>query len=182
MRRLQRGRTTFSPRLSVVVPAADTNLYPQGSQNRDRFRFSAGEIAKHFGVSLHDLEIIGESGEHILRATADYSLHAKHGLEEDAYFLAASNWAPSKGISKAFFGLSPASHTWNHKFVIVDTRSTPDLRFSRFRHRRAVEVALRHRRPLPRALQNGPRASSIPPFTRGSACRRSRPCAADAPS
>jgi glycosyltransferase involved in cell wall biosynthesis len=102
-------------------------------------RFSASEISKHFGVPLHDLEVIGESGEHILRATPDYSLHTKHGLDEDGYFLAASSWAPSKnfeGILRAVASLP----RMRHKFVIVGARNSRIFASLDFNAHRAVEV------------------------------------------
>ena len=102
-------------------------------------RFSAGEIARHFGVALHDLEIIGESGEHILRATADYSLHAKHGLEQDAYFLAASSWAPSKNFEGILRAVASLPYL-NHKFVIVGGRNSRIFASLDFDTARAVEV------------------------------------------
>jgi glycosyltransferase involved in cell wall biosynthesis len=73
-------------------------------------RFSAKEISRLFHVPYSKIQIIPESGEHILRETPDYSLHAKFGLEEDSYVLAVSNRAPNKNfeaIVKALESLGP---------------------------------------------------------------------------
>ncbi|MDR3450393.1 MAG: glycosyltransferase family 1 protein [Alphaproteobacteria bacterium] len=83
--------------------------------------FSADEMARCFGIPRGHIEIIPESGEHILRQTPDYSLHDKFGLEQDGYFLAVSSHAPTKnfcGILEAVAQLPPLPF----KFVIVGGR------------------------------------------------------------
>lgn len=80
--------------------------------------FSADEIAKHFGIRRDKIEIIPESGEHILREQPDYCLHEKFGLETDGYFLAVSSRASNKnfaGILAAVAKMPPRPF----KFVIV---------------------------------------------------------------
>jgi glycosyltransferase involved in cell wall biosynthesis len=80
--------------------------------------FSAGEITKYFGIPSGKIEIIPESGEHILREAADDSLHRKFDLETDGYFLAVSSRTQNKnfeGIIKAVAQLPPLPF----KFVIV---------------------------------------------------------------
>jgi glycosyltransferase involved in cell wall biosynthesis len=102
-------------------------------------RFSASEIAKHFGIAVENLEIVGESGEHILRKMPDYSLHTKYGLDEDGYFLAASSWAPSKnfeGVLRAVARLPGLLH----KFVIVGSRNSRIFSSLNFGIGSAVEV------------------------------------------
>ena len=73
-------------------------------------RFSAGEIAKHFGVALHDLEIIGELGETFCarrRTTACMPSTASSKTRTSSR-QAAGRLART---SRAFFGLSQASRT-----------------------------------------------------------------------
>lgn len=65
---------------------------------------SARDIASYFDFPLGKIEVIPESGEHILRAAPDDSLHRRFGLERDRYILAASSLAPNKnfgGVIKA---------------------------------------------------------------------------------
>jgi glycosyltransferase involved in cell wall biosynthesis len=102
-------------------------------------KFSAGEIAKYFDIRIQDIEVIGESGEHILRQAPDYSLHEKFGLDEDGYFLAASNWAPNKnflGILRAVSKLPRLPY----KFVIVGGRNTRIFSSANFDIGSAIEV------------------------------------------
>jgi glycosyltransferase involved in cell wall biosynthesis len=61
--------------------------------------FSADEITRYFGIPRHRIDIIPESGEHILRMPPDYSLHEKFSLEPDGYFLAVSSLASNKNFS-----------------------------------------------------------------------------------
>ena len=61
--------------------------------------FSAGEIARYFNIPRKKIEVIPESGEHILRPVPDYSMHEKFGLEQDGYFLAVSSLASNKKFS-----------------------------------------------------------------------------------
>jgi glycosyltransferase involved in cell wall biosynthesis len=78
---------------------------------------------KYFGIPASKIEVIPESGEHILRAQPDYNLHEKFGLEQDGYFLAASSLAPNKnfaGVLKAVARLPKMPF----KFVIVGARNT----------------------------------------------------------
>jgi glycosyltransferase involved in cell wall biosynthesis len=62
-------------------------------------KFSADDICKYFGIARSKIDIIPESGEHVLRTEPDYSLHAKHGLEEDGYFVAVSSQAYHKNFA-----------------------------------------------------------------------------------
>jgi glycosyltransferase involved in cell wall biosynthesis len=65
---------------------------------------SAQDIASYFDYPLRKIEVIPESGEHILRAEPDDSLHRRFGLERDGYILAVSSLAPNKnfeGVIKA---------------------------------------------------------------------------------
>jgi glycosyltransferase involved in cell wall biosynthesis len=85
-------------------------------------KFSADDIVKRFGIRRDKIEIIPESGEHILREQPDYSLHEKFGLEADGYFLAVSSLASNKnfsGILKAVARLPSLPF----KFVIVGGRN-----------------------------------------------------------
>jgi glycosyltransferase involved in cell wall biosynthesis len=85
--------------------------------------FSADELVRHFGIDRRKIDVIPESGEHILRDAADYSLHEKFGLENDRYFLAVGSLASNKnfnGIVEAVARL-PAN---NFKFVIVGGRNS----------------------------------------------------------
>ncbi len=85
-------------------------------------RFSADEIMTYFGIDASRIELIPESGEHILRTAPDYSLHAKFGLEQDGYFLAVSSHASNKnfkGVLEAVARLPALPF----KFVIVGGRN-----------------------------------------------------------
>ena len=81
-------------------------------------KFSAEEISRYFGIPLSRIEIIPESGEHVLRAAPDYSLHAKFGLEEDGYFVAVSSQAYHKNFSGVVHAVSRLPSN-RFKFVIV---------------------------------------------------------------
>lgn len=85
-------------------------------------RFSAHEIEKHFQIAAGRFEIVGESGEHILREVPDYSLHEKHGLDDDRYFLAVGSWAPNKNFETVLRAVAKLRRTV-HKFVIVGARN-----------------------------------------------------------
>jgi glycosyltransferase involved in cell wall biosynthesis len=102
-------------------------------------RFSADEIARYFDVPAKRIQIIGESGEHILNQAPDYGLHHKFDLEEDGYFLAASSWAPNKN----FLGILRAVSTLPrlpYKFVIVGGRDNRVFRSANFDKGGAIEV------------------------------------------
>lgn len=86
-------------------------------------KFSATEIARHFGIQTRNIQIIGESGEHILRNPPDYTLHRRHGLEDDAYFLAAGDWAPNKNFSSILAAVARLPKL-SYKFVIVGARNS----------------------------------------------------------
>jgi glycosyltransferase involved in cell wall biosynthesis len=102
-------------------------------------KFSADEIAKHFGIGARNIEIVGESGEHILRQPPDYALHRKFNLDEDGYFLAASNWAPNKNFLGILRAVSKLPHL-RHKFVIVGGRDSRIYSSANFDVSGAIEV------------------------------------------
>jgi glycosyltransferase involved in cell wall biosynthesis len=80
--------------------------------------FSADELVKRFGIDRRKIEVVPESGEHILREKLDYSLHEKYDLEPDRYFLAVGSQASNKnfaGLLKAVAKLPDLKF----KFVIV---------------------------------------------------------------
>lgn len=81
-------------------------------------RFSAAEIARHFGIPISKLEIIPESGEHILRETPDFSLHQELGLAQDEYFVAVSSRATNKNFATVIKAVATMS-AQPFKFVIV---------------------------------------------------------------
>ncbi|HTV32402.1 MAG TPA: glycosyltransferase family 1 protein [Methylocella sp.] len=85
-------------------------------------KFSADDIVRHFGIRRDKIEIIPESGEHILRELPDHSLHKQFGLDIDSYFLAVSSLASNKnflGVLKAVARLPRMPF----KFVIVGGRN-----------------------------------------------------------
>ena len=85
-------------------------------------KFSADEIIAHFGINPDKIEIIPESGEHILRERPDYSLHERFGLENDGYFLAVSSRASHKNLSGIFTAVARLPPL-PFKFVIVGGRN-----------------------------------------------------------
>lgn len=65
---------------------------------------SASEIASYFGLPLSRIEIVSESGEHILRTPPQNAILARLGLTTDHFVLAVSSFAPNKnfdGLVKA---------------------------------------------------------------------------------
>jgi glycosyltransferase involved in cell wall biosynthesis len=102
-------------------------------------KFSANEISKHFGISPLKVEVISESGEHILHQPPDYTLHAKFGLEEDSYFLATSSWAPNKNFSSIVRAVSKLPRL-PYKFVIVGGRNNWIFSRSNLEIGQAIEV------------------------------------------
>jgi glycosyltransferase involved in cell wall biosynthesis len=84
-------------------------------------KFSADEIAKYYGVKRKNIEIIPESGEHILKEIPDYSLHEKFNLEEGSYFLAVSSYARNKNFSSVVRAVAKLSNR-SFKFVVVGGR------------------------------------------------------------
>lgn len=60
--------------------------------------FSAGELNRHFGRALRDIEVIPESGEHILRETADTSTLQRLGLMGQPFVLAVGSQSPNKNF------------------------------------------------------------------------------------
>lgn len=81
-------------------------------------KHSAAEIASYYNIPLSKIEVIPESGEHILQHESDYSLHEKFGLETDSYFIAVSSMTENKNfrsIVKAVQERGPSPF----KFVVV---------------------------------------------------------------
>jgi len=101
--------------------------------------FSADEISKYFGVNRSRINIIPESGEHILRETPDYTLHEKFDLEQDGYFLAVSSLVPNKNFS-AVLRAAARLPTMPFKFVIVGARNTKVFNSTDFKVTNAVEA------------------------------------------
>ncbi|MBC7957643.1 MAG: glycosyltransferase family 4 protein [Cytophagales bacterium] len=60
--------------------------------------FSAGELNRHFGRALKSIEVIPESGEHILREAADTSTLQRLGLANRAFVLAVGSQSPNKNF------------------------------------------------------------------------------------
>jgi len=85
-------------------------------------KFSAAEITRYFGVPADRIEIIPESGEHILREQTDYRIHEKHRLEPDSYFLAAGSLAAHKNFGRVLQAVSRLPPL-KQKFVIVGGRN-----------------------------------------------------------
>jgi glycosyltransferase involved in cell wall biosynthesis len=81
-------------------------------------KFSADEICRYFGIPRSQIEIVPESGEHVLRTEPDYSVLAKHGLEEDNYFVAVSSQAYHKNFAAIVKAVSQLPEH-RSRFVIV---------------------------------------------------------------
>jgi glycosyltransferase involved in cell wall biosynthesis len=67
-------------------------------------KFSASELMKHVGGRARGLEIIYESGEHVLRHRADFNILQKLGIVEQRFVLAVGSRTPNKnfeGVVKA---------------------------------------------------------------------------------
>lgn len=60
--------------------------------------FSRGRIAHHLGVPAARIGVVGEGGEHILRAPAAMGVLAQHGLEPGRYALNVGNRAAHKNL------------------------------------------------------------------------------------
>ena len=60
--------------------------------------FSAGELSHHFGRALSAIEVIPESGEHILREAADPSTLQRLGLTGKPFVLAVGSLSPNKNF------------------------------------------------------------------------------------
>ncbi len=60
--------------------------------------FSRGRIAHHLGVDPARIGVVGEGGEHILRAPADMAVLGKYGLEPGRYALNVGNKAAHKNL------------------------------------------------------------------------------------
>ena len=61
-------------------------------------KFSAGELKRHVGGRCADIEIIYESGEHVLRAEADLRIIDRLGIACQPYILALGNRTPTKNF------------------------------------------------------------------------------------
>lgn len=102
-------------------------------------QFSADELVTRFGIDRRKIEIIPESGEHILREPLDFSLHEKYELEPDRYFLAVGSLAANKnfaGIVQAVAKLPKL----NFKFVIVGGRNAKIFSASNLEQSDAINV------------------------------------------
>lgn len=102
-------------------------------------RFSASELTRHFGIPSSKIEIIPESGEHILKHKPDYSLHEQMGLESGRYFFAVGSLAPNKNFSAI---LQALEHLRSHdyKFVVAGKRHAKIFQSSQLDSRKAIEV------------------------------------------
>ncbi len=60
--------------------------------------FSAGELSRYFGRAVRDIEVIPESGEHILREAADASVLQRLGLVGRPFVLAVGSQSPNKNF------------------------------------------------------------------------------------
>jgi glycosyltransferase involved in cell wall biosynthesis len=62
-------------------------------------KFSADELARYFGVRAAGIEVIPESGEHILREPADRSVIDRLGLADRPYVLAVGSQSANKNFA-----------------------------------------------------------------------------------
>ena len=67
--------------------------------------FSAGELTRHVGARASNIEIIYESGEHVLRSESDRRIIDRLGLVDQKYVLAVG----SKSLNKNFAGVMKAA-------------------------------------------------------------------------
>ena len=61
-------------------------------------RFSADELVRHFGRPRNGIEVVPESGEHILRLPADRRILQRLGLEQGRFVLAVGSRARNKNL------------------------------------------------------------------------------------
>ncbi len=61
--------------------------------------FSKGDIAKQYHISREKIDVVGESGEHMLRIPADPGILKKNGLRPGGYVLGVSSMTPHKNFS-----------------------------------------------------------------------------------
>lgn len=61
-------------------------------------KFSASELSRHFAKRPRDIELISESGEHVLRAPADLSILNKLNLTNRRYVLAVGSNSRNKNL------------------------------------------------------------------------------------
>ena len=62
-------------------------------------KFSASELARYFGVRPAGLEVIYESGEHILRNPSDTAILKRLGIENRRYVLSVGSRSPNKNFA-----------------------------------------------------------------------------------
>lgn len=126
---------------------------------------SAKEIAGYFDIPLRRIEIIPESGEHILRHTPDVSVHERFGLHQDGYVLAASSMAPNKN----FGGVLRAMETMpvqSMPFVIVGGQNARIFKRHKGKLSGAIEAGYVTDGQL-RALYEGAACFVFPSFYEG---------------
>ena len=128
-------------------------------------KFSAEQITKYFGIDSKKIDIIPESGEHILRTAPDHGIHAKFGLEEDGYFMAVSSRAPHKNFARIAqaAALLPAGSA---KFVVVGGRNSAVFGSSSMDSSSVIEVGFVTDGQL-RALYEGARCLVYPSLYEG---------------
>lgn len=74
-------------------------LAARGARILSVSEFSAGRIAAALGIPREGIGVTLEGGEHILRAPADTSILARHGLEAGRYALVIGTGAAHKNLS-----------------------------------------------------------------------------------
>jgi glycosyltransferase involved in cell wall biosynthesis len=95
--------TVANPRNYSLAFRAWYRLMLGGAMKRSKVvasvsAFSAGELHRHFGRPLRDIELIPESGEHILREAADTSVLERLGLNGQPFVLAVGSQSPNKNF------------------------------------------------------------------------------------
>jgi glycosyltransferase involved in cell wall biosynthesis len=78
-------------------------------------KFSASELMRHIGGRSAAIEIVYESGEHVLRVDPDQGILERLGLANRAYILAVGNRSPNKN----FLGVANAAASLTDLGVVV---------------------------------------------------------------
>jgi len=87
--------------------------------------FSAGELIHCFGLSPRTIEVIPNSGDHILRIRPEPSILAAHGLEAGRYLLAVGSANPTK--NHAFLRHLEPLLAENHLPLVIAGARIPEV-------------------------------------------------------
>jgi glycosyltransferase involved in cell wall biosynthesis len=90
--------STYSPMFRAWYPYLFQNLMRRAQTVATVSNFSASELIQCFGRPRGGIEVIYESGEHILRYPANKEVLTRFGLTESSYVLAVGSQTPNKNF------------------------------------------------------------------------------------